>query len=47
MLDAWSLVAFYRPEEVGEKSESLTLVFFLDEAAVPVVQASLSVADLE
>ena len=47
MLDALSLVAFYRPEEVGEKSESLTLISVLDEAAVPMVQVPLSFAGLE
>ena len=47
MLDALSLVTLYRPEEVGEESESLTLIFVLDEAAVPVVEAPLSFTSLE
>ena len=47
MLDALSLVTLYRPEEVGEESESLTLIFVLDEAAVPGGEAPLSFTGLE
>ena len=47
MLDVLPLVAFYRPEKVGEESEGLALIFVLDEAAVHVVQAPLSLDGLE
>ena len=47
MLDALSFVVSNRPDEVGEKPESLPLVLFLYEAAMPVIQAPLPFASLE